>query len=458
MLNSGNQWMHNAHHGRDWYLQLSGKLPETTDLEGLPDPEVFPVSPQPASDEAQEAADRELMRAVAVQLKELEEHRAAAVGLFEAAARQAADDAAVAASAQKDADVVAKRLRMASEAIQSLTAGLEADKAAVAAAKVKAETLGQAAAAASAAAVEAAAVAAIASLDFDADLAVGGTSASSDMASKTEANASAANTAVADACAAVSAAEAAVAMRQVELSHAQEVLVSATKAHDEACARLKAAREVEARSAELARKQAAAKQAVCDGVAKEGAALEAARAEAAQRVWAQVEARQLLTIKRFLVELGPQPLKLSWCAHKGFAARLNAGYRLHRRLAAVCCRVMHMHSGPWHLGLGEFREVWCVQQVDGVDERNKKTYSTPVTHPARPAVAPLYRLLSPSRSGRSLPVVPTAFNGVRNIQSADGDAGAWQRLVACSVQDLQLVMRSKVRDVADCKWVVGSSR
>lgn len=375
VLNSGKHWMHNPNSGRDWFIPISGRLPSTTDLKDLPDLEIFPWSLLPPPD-MQEAADRKLLQARFVRTGELQQQQDAAAALAKAA-QKIADAATVhwqQALVESDFAVAQLRASRAEEQQLKETLQLAENGASAAHATVKRclqeqEIYAKAFADASAAVCEA--IVCMDATEASADVDINPVPAEVKLSRVKEAEARIASfkADLTASRASLEAAESLVKATQVELVQAQEAVTAAVDARTVALVAVSVATKAKEEAVEAAQTEAAAAVAVYNHVQQELAELDRLCSEAAARVWINVERRQLLRLKRFLVEAGPkEPLNLKW-------------------------------------------------------------------------------LLPPSLSGRSLPVVATPFNGVRDIRSADDNA-SWTKLDPCTIEDLQSVMRSQMR-----KWL-----
>ncbi|KAG1659781.1 hypothetical protein FOA52_015882 [Chlamydomonas sp. UWO 241] len=390
VLNSGDKWLHDYGNGKDWYVQLSGFLPITTDTEDLPDAEIYPSSlappegPQEADDRdflfrlSQRTADARSEQETADVLHAQASERARAAG----ASTKAAREALTRAEAER-----AKTIR----SVEAAEAGLSASKATLVAARAGlteceaqlaramdahvSVTLPPAAVAAAAAAAKAAATAsAFGASSGDRDAAQALAEAADAAASRARFDAQQAHdeavwtmrSAATSAADAVGAACGRLAKAIEEVDDAVRACGAARDRADALSNALASAKGEESDAVEAARGLGEAAKRVRMGVAAELANLEKGAEDARARVWAFVRERQLVDMRRCLMQEGPRPLDLAW-------------------------------------------------------------------------------LLPPSLNGRSHPVVPNAFNNVRNIKSVDDEWGGAQQQQACGMEDLQAATRREMR-------------
>ena len=323
VLNSGNHWMHNANSGGNWFIQLSGWLPVTGDTADLPDPELYPASLAPPDDDPQELADRELLR----RRPGLEASLRADQQVAESCSSEASARAAAAAKLLTEADAalaaVTGQLRSSNEAVTQAAARLasaeEGALGAVASAVAARERLlasKGALAEAEQAASKACELTETVKEDSEggaADTPRGGDAWAEERRLLCVRELVDAASALDKAEAACIAAEVALPVMHQAVAEVEAVLSSMAAACGSAERRSAELRKAESLAAEAAATAAEATSVVRRRVDEAVGQLEREGAEARGRVSSRVEKRQLLELKRWLSEEGPeQPLVLKW--------------------------------------------------------------------------------------------------------------------------------------------------
>eukprot|EP00955_Chlamydomonas_euryale_P066251 359491-Chlamydomonas_euryale.AAC.9 len=310
VLNSGNRWLHEKTYDKDWYVQLSGQLPLTTDINDLPDAEVCPVPMAPPETSEQEEADRATLRAhperlavLKAKLDAVEADERAAVSRHNAAVADAnAAHQARRAAEQRLVDAQAFEQRSGAAVLAARAAAADA----VAAVPKCEAAMGASRNAAAAAAAAAAAMA---------DAGVTGSMGAAAQAAQAAADAAqqAAITGVEAARAAVTRTEAAV---QKAIADAERAVAELKEAHAAAAVSANACGPLDgaATAAALVRHEAvAAADAMRSETADEVSKLTAVADAARSRVSAAVCERQAHLVMQHAASDGPDaPINLSW--------------------------------------------------------------------------------------------------------------------------------------------------
>jgi len=330
VMQSKDKWMHNAQSGKDWFVQLAG-TPQTTDLEGLPDEDLYPISLSPVFDE-DERADIKTIRS-----------RQAAIDAIQVDIRKADARAAEARKRTNAASAVLKRaedelsaaqaaLRAAEDAAEQCAANVrrsQDDVKATAAAIVAAEQNIERAEAALRevevqvyAAKENMSVEHMPRPDMDTILSNGASpvwSQLSDLEHKLrvkQAEAALATAAAAAADAAHLASGSLLRARELELAAAMAAIKVARETADQVERTTATARDEERKISEQIQQEVEAALASRRAFEQAIQDVEAHCQEAKQRLAARHRRRHMLHISRFLTGEGPEPLKLEWL-HSG---------------------------------------------------------------------------------------------------------------------------------------------